>query len=188
MTRRHIHYEAAFEDYLRSEGIAYLAVDEHKKAIFSGARVKSFDFLLYRNPGETWLVDIKGRKFPYDTPSNKRYWENWITQDDLDGLKKWTEVFGEGFTAVIVFAYLLLGPEDRQPTPYAHPFRGNFYAFLAIPAATYARHARGGSARGSWPSSGCSPGSGWRVSGWPRPAASWKPETWARYGLRHEKF
>ena len=48
MTRRHIHYEAAFEDYLRSEGIAYVAVDEQEKAIFSGARVKSFDFLLYR--------------------------------------------------------------------------------------------------------------------------------------------
>ena len=142
MTRRHIHYEAAFEDYLRSEGIAYLAVDEQKKAIFSGARVKSFDFLLYREPGQTWLVDIKGRKFPYESPANKRYWENWLTQDDLDGLKQWQEVFGQGFVSVIVFAYLLLGPEERQPTPHVHPFSGNYYAFLTIPAATYAQHAR----------------------------------------------
>ena len=149
MTRRHIHYESAFEDYLRSEGIAYIAVDEHKKAIFSGARVKSFDFLLYRDPGETWLVDIKGRKFPYDTPSSKRYWENWITTDDLEGLKQWQDVFGKGFTSMIVFAYVLLGPESRQPTPHVHPFRGNYYAFLAIPAATYAKHARPRSAKWS---------------------------------------
>ena len=45
--RRHIHYEAAFEDYLRSRGWPYLPVDEHRKAIFSGARIKSFDFLVY---------------------------------------------------------------------------------------------------------------------------------------------
>jgi len=142
MTRRHIHYEAAFEDYLRSQGIAYIAVDEKKKAIFSGARVKSFDFLVYREPGETWLVDVKGRKFPYDTPSHKRYWENWLTLDDLDGLKQWEDVFGGGFVAMVVFAYLLLGPEDRQPTPHVHPYRDEYYAFLAIPAADYAAHAR----------------------------------------------
>ena len=142
MTRRHIHYEAAFEDYLRSEGIAYVAVDEHRKAIFAGARVKSFDFLVYRKPGETWLVDIKGRKFPYDTPGSKRYWENWLTLDDLKGLQQWQDVFGQGFVAMIVFAYLLLGPEDRQPTPHVHPYRDEFYAFLTIPAAVYAEHAR----------------------------------------------
>ena len=48
MARRHNHYEAAFEDYLRSRGWPYLPVDEQKKAIFAGARVKSFDFLVYR--------------------------------------------------------------------------------------------------------------------------------------------
>ncbi len=147
MTRRHIHYEAAFEDYLRSQGIAYVPVDEHKKVIFSGARVKSFDFLVYRKQGETWLVDVKGRKFPYDTPSHKRYWENWLTRDDLDGLRQWQEVFGRGFVSMIVFAYHLIGARDRQPTPQVHPYRGEYYAFLTIPAATYAQHARRRSAK-----------------------------------------
>ena len=64
MARRHIHYEAAFEDYLRSRGLAYVAVDETRKAIFAGARVKSFDFLVYHEPGSNRLVDVKGRKFP----------------------------------------------------------------------------------------------------------------------------
>jgi len=141
MTRRHIHYEAAFEDYLRSEGIAYIAVNEQRKAIFSGARVKSFDFLVYRRPGQTWLVDVKGRKFPYDTPANKRYWENWVTQDDLDGLKQWGAVFGDGFVSTIVFAYQLLGPECKQPTTHVHPFRNDYYSFLAVPVTEYARFA-----------------------------------------------
>lgn len=147
MSQRHIHYEAAFEDFLRSRGIAYIPVDERRKAIFSGARVKSFDFLVYRKPGETWLVDVKGRKFPYDTPSNKRYWENWLTHEDLDGLKQWQGTFGDGFVAMIVFAYHLLDPEDRQPAPEIHPFRGRYYAFLAVPADIYAKHARERSAK-----------------------------------------
>lgn len=142
MANRHIHYEAAFEDYLRSCGVAYLPVDEKRKAIFSGARVKSFDFLVYRKKGETWLVDVKGRKFPYDTSANRRSWENWLTRADLDGLKRWQNVFGDGFISVVVFAYHLLGPIDRQPTTHVHPYLGHHYAFMAVPADIYARHAR----------------------------------------------
>ena len=95
MARRHNHYEAAFEDYVRSRGWPYLPVDEQKKAIFAGARVKSFDFLVYR-PGQenAWLVDVKGRKFPYQVNGQKRYWENWVTREDLDGLSQWQVVGG----------------------------------------------------------------------------------------------
>ena len=101
MTRRHIHYETAFEDYLRSQGIPYVPVDEHKKVIFAGGRVKSFDFLVYREGGQKWLVDVKGRKYPYDTQSSKRYWENWITRADIDGLASWQKAFGDGFQAAL---------------------------------------------------------------------------------------
>lgn len=142
MTRRHIHYEAAFEDYIRSLGWPYVPVDEQRKVIFSGSRVKSFDFLVYGPGGSAWLVDIKGRKFPYEIGGSKRYWENWVTADDLAGLDSWKGVFGDGFEAMLVFAYWLLGPPDRQPGVTVHGFRGEYYAFLAIPAALYARHAR----------------------------------------------
>ena len=124
MTRRHIHYEAAFEDYLRSCGQPYLAIDEHRKAIFAGSRVKSFDFLVYRRQGSHWLVDIKGRKFPYEMDGQKRYWENWITREDLDGLTHWQEAFGEGFVSMLIFAYLLDDSDERRPAPVTHPFRG----------------------------------------------------------------
>ena len=56
MAQQHIHYEAAFQDFLRSRGWPYLPIDEQKKAIFSGARVKSFDFLVYPPGGKAWLV------------------------------------------------------------------------------------------------------------------------------------
>ncbi len=137
MARRHIHYEAAFEDYLRSRGLAYVAVDETRKAIFAGARVKSFDFLVYHNRGPSRLVDVKGRKFPYDTPGNSRQWENWVTDDDLQSLAEWERVFGEGFEAVLVFAYWLTSSGRDAPFQSLHPFRGEYYAFLALPLAAY---------------------------------------------------
>lgn len=137
MTRRHIHYEAAFEDYLRSRGVPYIPVDESRKAIFAGNRVKSFDFLVYRPGGEKWLVDVKGRKFPYDTDGQKRYWENWVTREDISGLEHWQRAFGAGFAAVFVFAYHLQTPIDRPPTGELHLFRDESYAFMCVSLADY---------------------------------------------------
>ena len=142
MTRRHIHYEAAFEDYLRSRGWPYIAVNQHKKAIFSGARIKSFDFLLYCPWGTTWLVDVKGRKFPYDGAGGRRYWENWVTREDLEGLAQWQGVFGEGFEAVLVFAYWLTGAGGQLPSAHVHAFRDEYYSFLCISQEDYRRHCR----------------------------------------------
>ena len=142
MTRRHVHYEAAFEDYLRSRGWPYVPVNEQRKAIFAGARVKSFDFLVYPPDQNGWLVDVKGRKFPYDGAGGKRYWENWVTREDLEGLKSWEGVFGGGFTSVLVFAYWLVGPPGRLPTADVHGFRGEYYSFLWVSAAAYGANAR----------------------------------------------
>ena len=72
MTRRHIHYEAAFEDYLRSRGVPYVPVDEAKRVIFGGEKVKSFDFLVYPGDEQHWIVDIKGRQFPYISEQGAR--------------------------------------------------------------------------------------------------------------------
>ncbi len=142
MAQRHIHYEAAFEDYIRSRGWPYIPVDEQRKAIFGGARIKSFDYLVYRSDSTAWLVEIKGRKFPYDGNGHKRYWENWVTRDDLADLQRWEGVFGDGFDPVLVFAYWLLGLEGTDPTPEIHPFKDRYYAFLWVSASEYARYAR----------------------------------------------
>jgi len=142
MARRHIHYEAAFEDFVRSRGWPYLPVDEQKKAIFSGARIKSFDFLVYPTAGKGWLVDIKGRQFPYDLPGGKRYWENWVTRDDLEGLRRWEGVFGPDFEPLLVFVYWLREGYFPDTSADIHVFRDQSYAFMAVSASEYSAHAR----------------------------------------------
>ncbi len=142
MAQRHIHYEAAFEDYVRSKGWPYVAVDEQRKAIFCGAKVKSFDFIVYPPGEKAWLVDVKGRKFPYEGKGGRRYWENWVTRDDLSGLRSWEKVFGDRFEPVLVFAYWLLCASEDDPTSSVHVFRNECYAFLSISARDYETNAR----------------------------------------------
>ena len=141
--KRHIHYEAAFEDYLRSRGVPYVPVQEARRAIFAGEGIKSFDFIVYPGGGRHWIVDVKGRRFPYFTERGaRRYWENWVAQEDLSGLAEWQKIFGGDFEARLVFAYLLEGPPDRWPTLRPHPFRSEDYAFLSVRLDDYREHAR----------------------------------------------
>jgi len=141
-TDRHRHYESAFDDCLRRHGWPFIRVDEQKRAVFTGAKIKSFDFLVYPSTGKGWLVDVKGRSFPYDGRHGRRYWENWVTQDDLEGLRAWESVFGDDFEAVFVFAYWLRELQHRQPLGPVHPFRDERYAFMWIRAAQYTSLAR----------------------------------------------
>jgi hypothetical protein len=150
MARRSIHYEAAFEDYLRSRGLPYVAVDETKKAIFADASVKSFDFLVYSSVGANLLVDVKGRKFPDSGKGSRgssRAWENWITRQDVEGLGQWEQVFGRDFRAVLVFAYWLQGPVQRAPFEDVHIFGERNYGFVGIGLDRYVAGARPRSAK-----------------------------------------
>ena len=151
MAHRNVHYEAAFEDYLRAKGWPYVAVDETRKAIFADVAVKSFDFLVYSSSGPNLLTDVKGRKFPDSTPGRKRSglrtWENWITRQDVEGLSEWEKVFGADFSAVLVFAYWLQGPPQRAPFTDVHVFRKKHYAFVGISLADYVTSARPRSAK-----------------------------------------
>ena len=141
IVKAHVHYEAAFEDYLQKGQIAYVAVDEAKRAAFREARLKSFDFIVYAHDATNWLVDIKGRRWATRRNQSKPTWENWVTQADLDGLEQWEQVFGSGFAALFVFAYLI---EERTPPPaeIVHLFRDNSYVFVGVPLAEYRLHAR----------------------------------------------
>jgi hypothetical protein len=142
MANRQVHYEAAFEDFLRSRGVPYVAVDEAKKALFADASLKSFDFVVYSAAGQNLLVDVKGRRFPYVTRGQKRYWENWVERADLHDLARWQDVFGRDFQATLVFAYHLGDPVEARKFADVHLFRQAFYSFISVPAALYARHAR----------------------------------------------
>lgn len=154
MANRHNHYEAAFEAYLRHERIAYVAVNEQRRALVGEGSLKSLDFIVSPSPGygtvcdraggegpTRWLVDVKGRKFPSGR-KQPQYWRNWSTRDDLQSLARWQLEFGDRFTAALVFAYELTA--DRAPTPPEQVFyhRDRPYAFVGIPLVDYQRAAR----------------------------------------------
>ncbi|HVP73550.1 MAG TPA: HYExAFE family protein [Phycisphaerales bacterium] len=157
MAQRRFHYEQAFEHYLRANRVPYVAVDEAKKALLpttakkkeaqsvdAVAALKSFDFVVYAPHGNL-LVDVKGRMFgeaKTDNPMSNRRYESWVTQDDVDSLTRWQELFGRDFTAVFVFAYCL-----RQQPPDAlfdelFAFGERWYALREATLADYSREMR----------------------------------------------
>jgi hypothetical protein len=127
------HYEAAFEDYLRRKGLPYIAVDEAKKALFAGAKLKSFDFVVYRPEGKNLLVDVKGRKLSATSGSL----QNWVTREDIDDLRQWQEIFGEGFEAVLLFIYHWPGRVEESPLKEMMSFNGKWYGMMGISVRDY---------------------------------------------------
>jgi hypothetical protein len=155
MANRDNHYEAAFEEFLRTRGVPYVAVDEAKRSLMSnGASIKSLDFIVSSgapaavgagadvNASRTsWLVDVKGRRFP-SGDVQKQYWKNWSTRDDLRSLAQWEELFGATFRGLFVFAYDVLGDRAPLPAEELFEFRDNVYGFVAVPLSDYAAHAQ----------------------------------------------
>jgi len=160
MQRRH-HYEQAFEEYLRSRRIPYVAVDEARKALAPGGLrlagdadpvpLKSFDFVIYGERGNL-LAEIKGRRIGGRIAARNRArgagrLESWVTQDDVEALSTWEGLFGPGFAAAFVFIYWC----DEQPAAplfeelFEH--RGRWYAVRVVPVAEYAGAMRRRSAK-----------------------------------------
>ena len=138
MANRNNHYEAAFEEYLRGRGVPYVAVDEARRSLLGdGASLKSLDFIVSTCVGTTWLVDVKGRRFP-SGDVQKQYWKNWATRDDLRSLARWEELFGQGFCGLLVFAYDVLGRRAPLPAEQLFEHRGNLYGFVAVRLSDYA--------------------------------------------------
>lgn len=140
MADRKVHYEAAFEAYLRGKGIPYVAVDEARKALFADARLKSFDFVVYSPSGPNLLVDIKGRQL-----RGQRSFQTWATDQDVADLLQWQQVFGEGFKAVLMFVYWIDPPLVPEPGMFEHKER--WYQVFGIELAEYQEHMRRRSAK-----------------------------------------
>jgi hypothetical protein len=138
------HYEAAFEAYLRARRLGYVAVDEAHRATLDDEPVKSLDFVVYGANGSKLLVDVKGRRFPggpKDRP--RRVWETWSTRDDIDGLDRWAERFGDGFVGLLAFVYRIQ-PTVLLPlgTPDLWMWHDRFYLLRAVTVEDYRRHMR----------------------------------------------
>lgn len=133
MADRTVHYEAAFEAFLRDKGIPYVAVDEAKKALFATAKLKSFDFVVYSKNGPNLLVDVKGRSLRDRTA--RRGFETWTTERDVDDLMQWEQVFGEGFKAVLGFVYWIEPPLHPAEGMYCH--RDRWYLLMGVELSEY---------------------------------------------------
>jgi hypothetical protein len=142
MADRKVHYEAAFEGFLRQKAIPYVAVDEAKRALFANARLKSFDFVVYNAHGPNLLVDIKGRRH---TGHRATSYQTWVTEQDVVDLLQWRQVFGEGFCAVLVFVYWIDPPAIPEADMFQ--FRDRWYRIFGVDLAEYQQHMRRRSAK-----------------------------------------
>ena len=101
---------AGIEQILRQTGRPFVAVDDAKKAIFSGAKIASFDFLIYMPQGDHLLVTVLPKSKPKPTVGQQ------------DALRQWQRVFGAGFVGAFIHAVdeptaWLLDDAPAQPRP-----------------------------------------------------------------------
>lgn len=149
MAQRRHHYEQAFEEYLRARRIPYVAVDEARKALLppgtslsitrggQPAALKSFDFVIY-GQSTNLLLEVKGRRVGTPTRAGTPRLECWVTQDDVDSLRCWERLFGEGFSAAFLFVYWceLQPPDALFQEIFEH--RGRWYALRVVHLEDYA--------------------------------------------------
>jgi hypothetical protein len=126
------HYERAFESWLIDNHIRYVAVDEQKRAEFGLCKFKSFDFLLYPRNQQAVIAEVKGRVFKGTSFAELAGFECWVTAEDIDGLTKWQEVFGQGHTAIFVFAYKIENIDVDFDGREVYDFDANRYMFFAL--------------------------------------------------------
>ena len=126
------HYERAFENWLIDNRIQYIGVDEHKRAAFGRSKIKSFDFLLYPRNQQIIIAEVKGRAFKGINFAKLTGLECWVTMEDIDGLAGWQQVFGQGHTAVFVFAYKIENIDVDFDGRDVYDFAQNRYIFFAV--------------------------------------------------------
>lgn len=152
MAQRQHHYELAFEHYLRTKRIPYVAVNEARKAVMPTAQsfqatdsegrphtLKSFDFVIYGS-GLNLLIEVKGRKMPAGSAAARM--ECWVTLEDIESLGTWQSLFGPGFSAAFVFIYWCEGGSPEPLFDDSFDFRGRSYRVRAILVDEYAKHMR----------------------------------------------
>lgn len=135
-------YEAAFEAYLKTQGLCYIGVDESRRSILGDVSVKNLDFVVLGAAGARLLVDVKGRQFPGGVEGKQRYvWENWSTQEDVNGMDSWLKLFGSGYIALFAFLYRLQpSVEIPADTPDLFNWRDERYLLRAVALEEYRRH------------------------------------------------
>jgi hypothetical protein len=128
------HYERAFESWLRDNGIRYISIDQQKRASFARTRVKSFDMLVYPpgEPGQALVTEVKGKRFNGTSLVGLSGMQNWVTMEDIRGLKTWEEALGQEHKGVFVFVYELVMVDVEMDGREAYEFEGRRYVFFCV--------------------------------------------------------
>ena len=80
-----IPFRQQVEDWLKREKLPYIRVDEAKRALFAGARLRSFHLVVYMaKTGPDWLL-----------------WTGPLNRECRKDMQQWESIFGDGFMAVI---------------------------------------------------------------------------------------
>lgn len=144
MAQRRFHYDVAFEHYLRSNAIAYVAVDEAKRALHAANdkteapwKLKSFDFVVYSESADNLLIDVKGRKH---SGRSTRSLDNWVTRSDVDCMEQWEQLFGDGFEGAFAFLYWCEAQPPDALFTEIFEVGERWYALLAIRLTDYRQH------------------------------------------------
>lgn len=142
--KRDNHYEAAFEAFLRSRAIPFIAVDEAKRTLLKDSNLKSLDFIIVGPNDARLVVDVKGRKYPGGNAAKPvMTWQNWTTLEDVNGLDRWAEMLGTGYRGVLAFAYEIRPPYVLpNDTRDLFVFRDHSYLMRAVDAQSYRMHMR----------------------------------------------
>lgn len=123
---------------MRERRIPFLAVEERRRTLLEdGVTVKSLDFVVSRSDGPGWLIDVKGRKFP-----GGGYWKHWSTRDDLVGIRRWENLFGDRFAGLFVFAYQICGTKSPLPPERLFEHGKRLYGFVGISLEDYMSEVR----------------------------------------------
>jgi len=133
MADRSNHYEVAFESFLRALKVSCLPIDETRRTFTAGEEVKSLDFVVTQPDGRTLVVDVKGRTARGSKPTL----ENWIRQDDVEGLRRWRIAFGAS-AGVLAFVYRLSADANRKTFADLFEYGDRLYGCLAIDVEDYA--------------------------------------------------
>ncbi|MGH9922512.1 MAG: HYExAFE family protein [Nitrososphaerales archaeon] len=152
MTKRrgsYSEYENMFEALLREKQLPYIAINEAKRAVVNNKRIKSFDFIVSSKNG-VFLIDIKGKQFPYGKGLRETdYWENWIHDDDLDGLELWERIFRSNTAkGLLVFPYKIKFEKHINEFRCKFKFKNYWYGLVAVTPKEYRNNSKIRSSKG----------------------------------------
>ncbi len=155
---RRSHYERAFAAYLARCGASFAFLNDAKRVVAgdptrlvppcdpahetpgatAGRRtLKNFDLVLYADRVHA-IVDVKGRKVASKlTGERTPRLENWVTGDDIESLRVWEALFGEGYEAAFVFVYWCPGRPPARLFDDRFEHHGRWYGLRGVSLSDY---------------------------------------------------